>query len=86
MDPATAGRCRRSPQPTPARNGGRYPDRVTEIIVDLEPVLKARYVYAPLLVDDALFATMRINDDGNALRFANGLEISAMWIERLPDQ
>ena len=64
----------------------RYPEGVVEKIVDLAPVLASRYVYAALIKDDALFATLRISEDGNALEFANGLEISALWIERLPDQ
>jgi len=51
----------------------------------IAPVLASRHVYDPLREDDALFATMRVNEDGNALEFNGGLEISAMWIERLAD-
>lgn len=52
-------------------------------IVDLAPALMGRRIYLPLRTDDALFRTLRVNEDGNAIEWANGTELSALWIERL---
>ena len=64
----------------------RYPDGIVEKIVDLAPVSESAWVYAPLRGDDVLFASMRVNEDGNALEFGDGRKISAAQIERLPNR
>jgi len=64
----------------------RYPDGVVEKIVDLGPVFASGWVYAPLRDDDVLFASMRVNEGGNALEFGDGRKISAAQIERLPQR
>jgi hypothetical protein len=38
----------------------------------------------PLREDDDLFQTLRVNEDGNAIEWDGGLELSAEWLERLP--
>lgn len=59
------------------RNGG-------SVTVDLAPVLHSRRLFIPLRRDDALFGTMRVNEDGNALEWEGGIGLSALWVERLP--
>ena len=62
----------------------RYPDRMVKKTVDLAPALWKKRIFLPLRVGDALFATLRINEDGTALEFGDGdIDISADWIERL---
>jgi hypothetical protein len=56
----------------------------TSRVVDLAPVLASHRAFIALRSDDALFATLRVNEDGNALEWADGSELSAEWIERLP--
>ena len=63
-----------------------YPDEVMQKTVDLTPILKTGRVYAPLFEDDALFATLRVNEDGKALEFNGGFKISAASIEWLVEQ
>ena len=64
----------------------RYSAGVVEKIVDLTPILEFGRVYAPLLEDDALFATLHVNEDGKALEFSGGFKISATSIEWLSVQ
>ena len=64
----------------------RYPAGVVEKIVDLAPILEFGRIYAPLLEDDALFATLRVNEDGKALEFNGGFMISAASIEWLAER
>ncbi|MDD3447015.1 MAG: DUF2442 domain-containing protein [Zavarzinia sp.] len=52
--------------------------------VDLAPALESRRVFIPLRKDDALFHTLRVNEDGNAIEWDNGLDFSAVWLDRLP--
>ena len=54
-------------------------------IVDLSPALKSRRIFVRLRSDDALFASLRVNEDGNALEWDDGSELTALWIERLAD-
>ena len=62
-----------------------YPDDVVEKTVDLAPILWSKRIFIPLREDDALFATLRVNEDGTALEFGDGdIDISADWIERMP--
>jgi hypothetical protein len=55
------------------------------IDVDLAPALVAHRLFAKLREDDALFATLKVNEDGNALEWADGAELSAVWIEELAE-
>ena len=57
-----------------------------EKTVDLTPVLKTGHLYAPLLEEHALFASMRANEDGKALEFNGDFKISATTIEWLAEQ
>ena len=52
-------------------------------IVDLRPALMSRRIYIPLRTDDLLFRTVRVGEDGNAIEWVDGSELSALWIERL---
>jgi hypothetical protein len=51
--------------------------------IDLRPALASHRLFTRLRTDDALFRTMRVNDDGNALEWEDGAELSAVWIEEL---
>ena len=53
-------------------------------VVDLMPALASHRAFITLRSDDDLFRTIRVNEDGNALEWADGAELSAEWIERLP--
>ena len=53
-------------------------------VVDLMPALASHRAFIALRSDDALFRTIRVNADGNALEWADRSELSAEWIERLP--
>lgn len=52
-------------------------------VIDLTPALVSRRIYIPLRNDEVLFRTLRVNEDGNAIEWADGSELSALWIERL---
>lgn len=57
--------------------------------VDLMPALASRRIYIPLRDDDALFATLRVSDYGDAIEWSMGegrqpLDFSALWLARLP--
>jgi hypothetical protein len=54
------------------------------VIVDLAPVLLSHRHFIPLRGNDELFQTVRVNDDGVALEWDGGIELTAEWIERLP--
>ena len=62
----------------------RYPDGIVEKIVDLAPIID--FGCNPLVENDALFATMRVNEDGNSLEFNGGFKILATTIEWLAEQ
>lgn len=53
-------------------------------IVDLTPALESRRIYIPLRDDDALFATLRVSEHGDAIEWDGGLDFSAIWLDRLP--
>ena len=53
-------------------------------IVDLGPALASRRVYIPLRENDALFRTLRVSEYGDAIEWDDGLDFSALWLERLP--
>jgi hypothetical protein len=51
--------------------------------IDVWPALVSRRVFIRLRTDDLLFGTVRVNEDGNALVWDDGAELSAVWLERL---
>lgn len=53
-------------------------------VVNLAPALESRRVYIPLRQDDALFQTLKVNEDGTAIEWSADLDFSAAWIDRLP--
>jgi hypothetical protein len=55
----------------------------TSHIVDLRPALESRRIFLRLRSDDELFRTLRVNEDGNAVEWDDGAELTAIWIERL---
>lgn len=55
----------------------------TSQVVDISPALASRRVFLRLRTDDQLFRTLRVNEDGNAIEWDDGAELTAMWIERL---
>ncbi|RUU11256.1 DUF2442 domain-containing protein [Mesorhizobium sp. USDA-HM6] len=54
------------------------------VTVDLAPVLNSRRHFIPLRDNEELFATVRVNEDGNAIEWDGGIELSAVWIKTLP--
>jgi hypothetical protein len=54
------------------------------VTVDLAPVFQSRRVFIPLRDNDALFRSVAVNEDGNALEWPDGSELSAFWIATLP--
>lgn len=52
-------------------------------VVDLAPAFIALRIFAAVRRDDELFRTMTVDEYGDALVFADGAELSAMWIEEL---
>ena len=55
------------------------------VIVDLGPVLLSHRHFIPLRDNDDLFQTLRVNEEGTALEWDEGIELSALWISRLPE-
>ncbi len=53
-------------------------------VLDLMPALASHRAFIALRSDDDLFRTVQVNEDSNALEWADGSELSAEWIERLP--
>ena len=52
-------------------------------IVDVAPALASLRIFSRLRSDDGLFRQVRVNEDGNALEWPDGAELSAIWIDRL---
>jgi hypothetical protein len=52
-------------------------------IIDTMPALASRRIFIALRTDDALFRTLKVNEDGNAIEWNDGAELSAIWLERL---
>lgn len=52
--------------------------------VDLAPVLQSRRIYIPLRTDEALFRTLKVSPFGDAIEWADGTDISAVWLSKLP--
>jgi hypothetical protein len=55
----------------------------TSQVVDISPALASRRLFLRLRTDDELFRTLRVNEDGNAIEWDDGAELTAIWIERL---
>lgn len=53
-------------------------------LIDLAPAILSHRHFIPLRNDAELFATLRPNEDGTAIEWDGGIELSAEWIERLP--
>lgn len=51
--------------------------------IDIAPALASRRIFLRLRTDDALFRTLRVNEDGNAIEWDGGAELTAIWLERL---
>jgi hypothetical protein len=54
------------------------------ISLDLDPVLNSHRHFIPLRGNQELFQTLRVNEDGTALEWDDGIELSAYWIATLP--
>ena len=52
-------------------------------VIDIAPALASRRVFLRLRTDDELFRTLRVNEDGNAIEWEDGAELTAIWLERL---
>lgn len=55
--------------------------------VDLSPLIGQMKLYAPLRQDEALFATIRLTEDGGAVEWGDGsIDMAALSIERLASE
>lgn len=81
-------------EPLPRLSAARpLVDREVELVfdtdrtkrVDLRPVLESRKSFIPLRQNDTLFRRLHISDYGDALEWPGGIEISTLWLQRLPD-
>ena len=52
-------------------------------VIDVSPALASRRIFLQLRTDDELFRTLRVNEDGNAIEWDDGAELTAIWLERL---
>lgn len=59
-----------------------WEDGVTEL-VDLAPALSSHRGYVRLRRDDELFRTLKVGEYGSYLEWADGSELSSVWIEEL---
>jgi hypothetical protein len=55
----------------------------TSQTVDVSPALASRRLFLRLRSDDELFRSLRVNEEGNAIEWDDGAELTAIWIERL---
>ena len=55
------------------------------VTVDLSPVFLSHRHFIPLRDNDDLFQTLRVNEEGTALEWDEGIELSALWVSRLPE-
>lgn len=58
---------------------------VEPVVIDTAPAFTSLKIFAAVRTDDALFGTVRVNEDGTALEWADGAELSAMWLEELAE-
>lgn len=61
-----------------------WSDGRTEVI-DLSPALLSHRHFVALRNDEALFNSMQVSPFADSLQWANGAELSAVWIESLCD-
>lgn len=54
------------------------------VTVDLAPILHSRRIYIPLRQGDALFRSLKVSEYGNAIEWNSDLDLSAVWLARLP--
>lgn len=52
-------------------------------VVDVTPALASKRIFIRLRTDDEFFRSLRVNEDGNAIEWSDGAELSAIWLERL---
>lgn len=55
------------------------------VVVDVGPAFHNLRIFVRLKTDDVLFRQLVVNEDGTALEWPDGAELSAVWIERLAD-
>jgi hypothetical protein len=63
----------------------KWRGEATPIVVDIAPALLNLRIFKQLKTDDDLFSRLAVNEDGNALEWPDGAELSAVWIEELAD-
>jgi hypothetical protein len=61
-------------------------DDGTSSDVDLTPALMSHKGFVRLRTDDALFRTVAVGEYGGYIRWADGSELSSVWIEELRDE
>ena len=54
-------------------------------VIDVTPALLSKRIFARLRSDDQLFRSLRVNEDGNALEWDDGAELSAIWLRDLSE-
>ncbi len=52
-------------------------------IIDVAAALASKRIFIRLRTDDELFRSLKVNEDGNAIEWADGAELTAIWLERL---
>jgi hypothetical protein len=56
-----------------------------EQVVDVAPALASHRAFVKLRGDDALFLTLKVSEYGDALEWADGSELAAIWVEDLAE-
>lgn len=51
--------------------------------IDVSAALASRRIFIRLRTDDELFRSLRVNEDGNAIEWDDGAELTAIWLQRL---
>jgi hypothetical protein len=51
--------------------------------IEVAAALVSRRIFIRLRTDDELFKTLRVNEDGNAIEWEDGTELTAIWLQRL---
>jgi hypothetical protein len=54
-------------------------------VVDLMPALASHRAYVRLRTDDELFSTLTVSEYEDSIEWADGSELSAVWIEELAE-
>jgi hypothetical protein len=55
-------------------------------LVDVSEVIGTHPAFASLRSEPALFAAARVTQDGDAVGWPDGSELSAVWIERMAEE